>query len=445
MEMRRRVALAGAAVAAIVAAAPLHAQGSALDQHSACMNGRVGAGVAAPCDDGSAVYFNPAALADHGSVVGLGVTVVNAQFSFVHDPGTEPPSHLGSPSVTADPVTVPVPHGYVSWRATPRLAAAIGLFAPYGLGLAWPVCPPENPRCGDPNFEGRFTGYDNSLRSVYVQPTLAYQVIPGRLNVGVGVDVVRGSLDVRQRGAGPAELGLGGAEIADAHLTGSGMGVTGHVGATFRLLPGTSIGARYLHAARVDLSGDAVFTQIPTGNPLVDAVVAAQFPADQGVDATVEFPAQFVAGLSHRLFDRMTLFADYQRSFWARSFDEVEVRYAVRAPDTLVFNYRDANTIRLAMDYRALDNLSVRLGFRHNDAATPAASPFLPENERNYYTVGLGWNVTPRITADAAYQYIVQPPRGGPVRPGGPRAGIYEAGGQTFGLTLAYRFGTVFP
>ena len=62
--MRRGVALAGAAVATVLAAGALQAQGSALDQHSACMSGRVGAGVAAPCDDGSAVYFNPAALAE---------------------------------------------------------------------------------------------------------------------------------------------------------------------------------------------------------------------------------------------------------------------------------------------------------------------------------------------------------------------------------------------
>jgi long-chain fatty acid transport protein len=441
MEMRRGVALAGAAVAATLAAGPLQGQGSALDQHSACMSGRVGAGVAAPCDDGSAVYFNPAALADHGSVVGLGVTVVNAQFGFVHDPGTEPPPHLGSPSVKADEVTVPVPHGYVSWRVNPRMAAAIGLFAPYGLGLAWPVCPPENPRCGEPNFEGRFTGYDNSLRSVYVQPTVAYQVVPGRLNVGVGLDVVRATMDVSQRILGPAALGLGDAEIGDVRLSGDGIGFTGHVGATARLLPGTSVGVRYLHSARVDLSGDAEFTQVPTGNPLVDLTIGAMFPQDQGVDATVEFPAQLVAGLSHRLFEGMTVFADYQRSFWARSFDELEVRFAVEDPDTLVFNYRDANTFRFAFDYRALDALSVRGGIRYNDAATPAASPFLPEGERNYYTVGLGWRVTPRITADAAYQYIVQPPRAGPVRPGGPRAGVYDAGGQTFGLTLAYRFG----
>src|SRR2546422_2447311 len=40
-------------------------------------------------------------------------------------------------------------------------------FAPYGLQTRWPL-----------SFDGRFSGYDNILRSVYVQPTVSYQVTP---------------------------------------------------------------------------------------------------------------------------------------------------------------------------------------------------------------------------------------------------------------------------
>jgi long-chain fatty acid transport protein len=440
--MRRGIVSAAALVAAMAAGVPLHAQGTAVDQHSACMAARVGAGVAMPCDDGSAIYFNPAALAGQPSTVGIGVTIVQADFGFAYDVGNEPPAHVGSPGVQADPVSVPVPHAFVSYRASPRLAAGIGFFAPYGLGLEWPVCPVENQFCEEPNFEGRFTGYDNELRGIYVQPTVAYQVIPGVLNVGVGLDVVRANMAVRQRRPGPAAFGLGDVDVVDAELRGNGVGFTGHVGATARLHPALSVGARYLHSARVDLSGDAVFVQVPTGNPAVDPLIATQIPADQGIETTVEFPAHLVLGLSHIPFQRMTVHFDYQRTFWARSFDELELRFQGGAPDeTLVFDYRDANTFRVAMDYRAIDALSVRGGFRYNDAATPRATPFLPENERNYYTVGLGWHATPRLTVDAMYQYIVQPQREGAVRPGGPRAGVYNASGQTFGVTLAYRFG----
>ena len=74
--MKRSLALAGGAIAAIVAAgSPLHAQGSGVDQHSACMVGRVGAGVASPCADASALYFSPAGLAFTPSAIGIGAAI----------------------------------------------------------------------------------------------------------------------------------------------------------------------------------------------------------------------------------------------------------------------------------------------------------------------------------------------------------------------------------
>src|SRR2546422_2301148 len=48
------------------------------------------------------------------------------------------------------------------------------------------------------SFDGRFSGYDNILRSVYVQPTVSYQVTPW-LSLGGGLDVVFGKVELNQR------------------------------------------------------------------------------------------------------------------------------------------------------------------------------------------------------------------------------------------------------
>ena len=74
-------------------------------------------------------------------------------------------------------------------------------------------------------------------------------------------------------------------------------------------------------------------------------------------------------------------------------------------------------------------------------AATPRATPFLPEGERNYYSLGLGYRVTEALSTDFAFQYINQPDRAGAVIPEGPRAGVYSATGVIFNFTVAYRFG----
>lgn len=78
-----------AGVAAVVLAGPpaaLQAQGSAVQTHSSCATATGAAGVANPCEDGSAVLFNPAALALQPSVVGIGWTGITTSGAFVFDP-----------------------------------------------------------------------------------------------------------------------------------------------------------------------------------------------------------------------------------------------------------------------------------------------------------------------------------------------------------------------
>src|SRR5437879_1201387 len=47
----------------VAGSAPASAQGFSVYEQGACAMGRAGAGVAAPCEDGSAIFFNPAGLA----------------------------------------------------------------------------------------------------------------------------------------------------------------------------------------------------------------------------------------------------------------------------------------------------------------------------------------------------------------------------------------------
>ncbi|HYR09923.1 MAG TPA: outer membrane protein transport protein [Longimicrobium sp.] len=437
--MRRSLAIAGAAAVACAAAGtPLHAQGSSVDQQSACMAGRVGAGVAMPCDDGSAVYFSPAGLAHTPSVVSAGVALVRAGGAFEYDSGMEPGDRTRR--LERETANVFVPQGYINFRASDRLAVGIGVLAPYGLGLEWPVCEAETPRCGSPNFEGRFTGYDNSIKGLYIQPTVAFQLIPDRLSVGAGFDYVRGDIEVHRRQFGPEPQGLGNTEIADVELKGKGTGTTYHVGGILRLHPRASVGVRYLGSAEVDIDGDATFVQVSTGNAGVDALIAGQFPTDQGVATTIEFPAQLVAGVALGVTRQLNLLADWQRTWWS-SFDAFPVDFETQPDQSLELGYDDTNTFRFAADFAATEALALRAGFRYNEAATPRATPFLPEGERNYYTVGLGYRFTPALSTDFSFQYINQPDRAGSLIPGGPRAGVYEATGMVFNFTLAYRFG----
>ena len=68
-------------------------------------------------------------------------------------------------------------------------------------------------------------------------------------------------------------------------------------------------------------------------------------------------------------------------------------------------------------------------------------TPLLPENDRNAVTVGLGYQLTPGLHADLAYQYIKQNDRRGRVfsQTVG-NTGLYSLHAHLVGLGLAYTF-----
>lgn len=476
--MRRSLlCAAGVAVAALAGSAPaLHAQGSNVMQHTACMTARAAAGAAEPCDDGSAVLINPAALATQQSVLGLSVAGIGTSGGFTFDTGEE---------VERDFAFTPVPSGFFNYRFGDGFAAALGVFAPFGLGVDWPVCPADDPRGCEVNFEGRFVGFDNQLRNVFIQPTLAYQLSPW-LSVGAGLDFVLSSIEINRRAdlatvstgaqnpftGGPltfGELGVPlGTDFAEARLAGDGTGITFNVGAQARLTQQLSLGVRYIHETEIDLEGDAEFIPVSTGlvlapnNPLrapggtpVDNLLAAQFTSgalqNQGLSTSITLPRVLTVGASFTPLESLRFLADYQFTGW-ESFDAARIDFAGSAVDTdLVLDYQNTHTYLLAGEFGARDGLLLRTGFRYNTAAERDASvsPLLPEAERNYYTLGLGYRLGDALGLDLGYQYVDQSDRRGRVRERSSlsqtadelNVGVYSVEGHVLSGTITYRFG----
>src|SRR5437867_13281533 len=88
--------------------------------------GRAGTGVAAPCTDGSAIFFNPAGLAGlKGGRATVGLTLLDVEGGFTDDI-FQHTTKLNDPFLA-------IPQVYVAYGVTPKLGVGIGLFAPYGL------------------------------------------------------------------------------------------------------------------------------------------------------------------------------------------------------------------------------------------------------------------------------------------------------------------------
>src|SRR5512137_3013431 len=94
--------LAGAGIAS--------AQGFSVYEQGACMMGRGGAGVADPCQDGTGMFYNPAALSFNARMFTFGGTLISPKGDFTDTSST---SMKGTVS-TLNSRLYPVPNIYMS-------------------------------------------------------------------------------------------------------------------------------------------------------------------------------------------------------------------------------------------------------------------------------------------------------------------------------------------
>lgn len=455
--------LAGAPALVAASASPLGAQGFGVYEHNTCAMGRAGVTAASPCADGSAIFFSPAGLAGlTGKHFSVGVTAIAAQGGFTDD-------FLNHRTDLDNPV-IPVPNAYFTYQINPNLTAGIGAYAPYGLETKWPAA----------GFDGRFLGYNTQVRSIYIQPTIGYQVSP-KLKIGVGVAYITSHLKLRQRAdlstraipaalAVPAGLPVGttfgmvgvptGTDFADATLDASGSGFAVNFGAIIKVTDRLSIGGHWLTRKRIDYAGDATFVPVATGlvlpvaiGPLppgtpVDAVLASQFAsggalANGPVTASLMMPPQGTLGFAYKVSDKWNFMADYQYVVWGW-FSEVNIDFANAATPDLALHpsNKDTHGFRFGTEYQYSPKIQLRGGYLYHGGASPPqfVTPLLPEGPRNEFTVGAGLQLTPKLQADLGYQYIKQNDRRGTVNLAIGNTGLYQFSAHLFGVGLAYTF-----
>jgi len=432
MEMERhratRLLFISAALAAapVVAPATLHAQAFGLNEIGSCAVSRAFANTASPCKDASTIFWNPAATTSlNGWTVALGGASVDLAGSFTQDTSFR--------KWDADLPAKFVPHGFVNYHnPTSKWAWGAGAYVPYGLTSQW-----------TDSFPGRFSAQKASLQSVYVQGNIAYQITPN-WSIGGGpiwghssVELIQ-AVDLSPLATSPAagaptfgQLGIAtGTEFARVRLKGDANGWGAQIGISGHPSPEWMIGARFLTPIEFKYNNaDATFTQVPTGLTIggtvqapfsagtpVDALVAPQFTTggalvSQTADTKITHPAQVQAGVAYTGFKSWLLEADYAWVGWKR-FDVLPITFngAANANSrVLLENYNNSSAIRLGAEYAtSYHDLRIRGGFAGVASAAPpeTVTPLLPEQDRNYWTIGAGLPFGKSFSADFGYAHI---------------------------------------
>ncbi len=445
----------------VFAAVPLSlsAQGFAVNELGTCSMGRGGVAAATPCADGSAMWYNPAALTSiTGTTFSGSVTAIMPHGGFTDiyfGQKTDMPSQ-----------TYWVPSIYLAHRVSPKLGIGIGFYAPYGLGTKWPT-----------SFQGRFDGYKTKLTSFNIQPTVAYQVTKW-LSFGFGVAYIHSTVDLHQRldlsqqlipanpflppGTPFSAIGIPAfTDFADAHLSASGNGVAFNGGIQITVNDRLTVGGHFITKRTITYDGTATFTQVPTGltippgttpfNPNfplpVDGLVQGQFLADSALasgtaSTQVVLPDQGSIGIAYKAGNKWTLMADYQQIVWGW-FNKLNINFTnPRTPGISLYEgFRDSHSVRFGLEFQQSAKTIIRAGYLFHTAAAPdqTVTPLLPEGERNEFTIGLGSELTKGLHANLAYQYIRQQDRNG--RAGTTyNNGLYTFNASLFGAGFSYTF-----
>lgn len=372
---------------ACLAGTSAFASGFSIFEQGAKASGMAGAFVAT-ADDPSAVFYNPAGLAQQRELTIIGgATFINFTNEFTG--AFDSPVTSGTEGKYDRHTFVP-PNGYAVVPIGENLSFGIGTFAAFGLRTDWQ----------DP-WVGRFISRDVNLKTVSVNPALAWKNASGSIAIGGGVEYRRARVTLSRNNAAINPFNGRITDVANGYLSSDWDSDIGfNVGVLFKPAENWRIGATYRAPMDIELGGTADITQIPSGNAQFDAFVATQLPPDQSIATTIPFPAMTAIGVATSVIPNWDIELDITHATWSR-FETLLVEFGTTPAVNInrPQDWEDTMAIRLGANRRIGDEWQVRLGavYDQNPQPTEAISPLLPDADRIGITFGVGWQHGPFI------------------------------------------------
>lgn len=413
----RAAFFASATVVFLMQVATAEAGGFAVREQSAYGQGSSFAGIAAPDDSISSMFWNPAAVTTAtGITIEGNVSGVFPQSELDVDPLRSTLTRFG---ITGDGGNVGeaaiVPGTYFAMPVSDRLYFGVSVTAPYGLATTSRV-----------PWVGMFSHIDAEVLSVNVSPVVGFK-LNEMISVAAGLQVQYFDVDLKT-GLAPV------ASPPHQRLEGNDYGVGFVGGVTLTPFDGTTLGIGYRSMVKHSLDGSQSF-DIPVAGGLIPA---GRYP----ISADLTLPETISVGLRQQITESFALMAGMEWTNWSR----IQTVPFKGSPvgSNLALNYRDGWFFAVGGEYKYNPNLTLRAGLGYEVAPTTDEdrSMRLPDADRIWASIGASYNWSERLSIDFGYSHLFVDDAPVDETTAGIRyAGTAEGSVDIISFGLRYKFG----
>jgi long-chain fatty acid transport protein len=380
------------------------ASGFQIREDSVQAMSRSHAGSASAPGDAAVVSNNPAAMSlFDNATVQSDLTAIDLSFTFAgggHDALGRPLT--GGNGGNAGDIS-PVPAFSFIKPLGDGFAIGASFTAPFGLKTQY-----------DPNWVGRYQALKSDVRTFDFTVAGSYK-FNDMFSVGVSGIFQRFQAELTNAidfGAilTPAAFPVFQPQSADgtARIQGHDSAFGYDLGVLFRPTPDTNIGLNYRSKINHTVSGHANFNVPSNVRAVLNSLHSTAF-TNSAITADVATPSVLTLSITQKLSDTFSLSADIERTNWS-SLQKLTVHFANPAqPDsTEQFHWSNTMQYALGMDWKFSPDWVLRAGVARDETPTNNTfrDPRLPDNNRQLYSIGLGWTPNANASWNIGYSRI---------------------------------------
>jgi len=364
-----------------VSALPCFSQGFQVNLHGQKQISMGGAGTGTSIDAASIVY-NPGALVfQKENAVMAGISPLFLRVGFA---GLSPSTYKTNFGTTSPPFSA-----FAAYCLhNKKFKIGLGIYTPFGGSSKW-----------DPSWQGKYLVQDLTLRSLFYQPTVSYQISP-RWGFGLGYVLGTGTVDLQR--AIPAT------DIMErdgrARLNGNAVGSGFNAGLFYKPGPDLTLGLSFRSGVHIKTkNGTATFNVPPS--------LASSFPSPNQYKNTLDLPSTLSLGAGYTPTKKWLVTAEVDLVNWS-SYKALKFDYKTQTPlltnSISPRNYQDSYDLRAGTQFELRPGLFLRAGFTYGATAvkTGYVTPESPDADRIELSAGMGYTVNKRFMIDASFLYV---------------------------------------